>query len=60
MSDIKPFHRQVLSQEKAFYEKMINEHPEKAEFFKAKLSRVEFDEWALDKKKGEKRVQFII
>lgn len=38
----------------------MNEKPEMAEFFKAKIARVEFDEWALDKKKGEKRIQFVV
>jgi len=57
--DIKAFGRQVLAEEKAYYEKLMNEQPEKADFFKKKIARVEFEEWSLDKTKGEKRVNLL-
>ena len=58
--DIKTFSRKILSEERAHYEKLIEEVPDQAEFFKRKLAKVEFDEWVLDKKKGEKRVQLLV
>lgn len=50
--DIKVFHRKVLAQEKAKYERLMSELPDQAEFFKRKIAKVEFDEWTLDKAKG--------
>ena len=58
--DIKTYSRKILAEERAHYEQLIEELPDQADFFRRKLAKVEFDEWVLDKKKGEKRVQLLV
>jgi hypothetical protein len=36
------------------------EKPEQEEFFKRKIAKAEFDEWVLDKPRGEKRLQLLV
>lgn len=38
----------------------MSQNPEQSDFFKAKIARVEFDQWAMDKKKGEKRILLVV
>ncbi len=58
--DSKNFCRKILAEEKAHYEQLLREKPEMQEFLKRKISRVEFDEWALDKPRYEKRLQLLV
>lgn len=50
---MKGFSARTLLEEKEFYEKMKEEEPEKEQFWKNKLARVEFEQWVLGKSKKE-------
>ena len=57
--DRKEYNRRVLSEEKVYYEKLMEERPEMEEFFRRKLAKVEFDLWTLDKGRLEKRINLL-
>jgi muconolactone delta-isomerase len=57
--DSKGFCRRIWSEEKSHYEELVKSKPQQAEFFKRKLARTEYDLWALDKARHEKRVNLL-
>ena len=50
---MKMMNAKILLQEKQYYEKKMQEEPDKEQFWKNKVDRVEYEQWVLGKLKRE-------